>query len=440
MAPQLTNIATMAPSKSKYQLIARITRIWEVPSTESGQPNSLDMVILDQEGNHIQATVPKRLVNSFKEILEEGKIYKLQHFEVAQNNKTHRPLRSTPHIIKCNPFTSIVEERNQGQPIPKYKFEFYMLDRLQERTSKTDYLIDVVGLLTIVEEKRQVITKWGPANCRHIYIQDQSKQPVRVTLWGSAADQINEQTALETADTKVIVITSTKVVYYEGTNQIQSTYGTKMYVNIDIPEVNDLLASDVLSTNHRQRELFICHGTISEVQTETDWKYMSCTKCKKGLQDNMRCNQCKETIEYPMQRYRIMTTVTDGTASATLVLFDKEAEKIIGKPINKLLDLYEKEDGKGRIFDILQQCVGQEHTYRVKVEESKYGNERELKVQKTMTTMSEKGKGTTANDSQEHKQRQDGNQASRSTATVSNATTVTTPQRKEKRKRNHGEL
>ncbi|KAK9668751.1 hypothetical protein RND81_13G083900 [Saponaria officinalis] len=430
MAPRLTNIATMTPSKSKYQLIARITRIWEVPSTESGQPNSLDMVILDQEGNHIQAT----------------------------NNKTHRPLRSTPHIIKCNPFTSIVEERNQGQPIPKYKFEFHMLDILQERTSKTDYLIDVVVLLTIVEEKRQVITKWGPANCRHIYIQDQSKQPVRVTLWGSAADQINEQTALETADAKVIVITSTKVVYYEGTNQIQSTYGTKIYVNLDIPEVHEVCVCiyrvgyvtyyvpiskeycDVLSTNHRQRELFICHGTISEVQTETDWKYMSCTKCKKGLQDNMRCNQCKETIEYPMQRYRIMTTVTDGTTSETLVLFDKEAEKIIGKPINKLLDLYEKEDGKGRIFDILQQCVGQEHTYRVKVEESKYGNERELKVQKTMTTMSEKGKGTTVNDSQERKEIQDEKQLSRSTATASNATTVTTPQRKEKRKRNHGEL
>ncbi|KAK9677731.1 hypothetical protein RND81_11G162900 [Saponaria officinalis] len=238
-------------------------------------------------------------------------------------------------------------------------------------------------------------------------------------------------------------------------------------MNIDIPEVNELLAREnesiqvkyiVNNTEHvkepqhktiaellemelpNERELFICHGTISEVQTETDWKYMSCTKCKKGLQDNMRYNQCKETIEYPMQRYRIMTTVTDGTASATLVLFDKEAEKIIGKPINKLLDLYEKEDGKGRIFDILQQCVGQEHTYRVKVEESKYGNERELKVQKTMTTMSEKGKGTTANDSQEHKQTQDANQQSRSTATASNTTTVTTPQRKEKRNKNHGEL
>lgn len=37
-----------------------------------------------------------------------------------------------------------------------------------------------------------------------------------------------------------------------------------------------------------------------------------------------------------------MTTISDGLSVAKLVIFDKEAEKVICKPINKLLDIFEK--------------------------------------------------------------------------------------------------
>ncbi|KAH9611394.1 hypothetical protein KSS87_019507, partial [Heliosperma pusillum] len=47
-----------------------------------------------------------------------------------------------------------------------------------------------------------------------------------------------------------------------------------------------------------------------------------------------------------------MATLSDGMTSAKLVLFDKEVEKVVGKPITKLLDVYEKEDGKGRVYNI----------------------------------------------------------------------------------------
>ncbi|XP_074311622.1 uncharacterized protein LOC141647374 isoform X2 [Silene latifolia] len=73
-----------------------------------------------------------------------------------------------------------------------------------------------------------------------------------------------------------------------------------------------------------------------------------------------------------------MTTLSDGVSSAKLVLFDKEADKVIGKSINKLLYLYEKEDEKGRVLNILQECIGKQYTFKVKVGMSKFVNEREL--------------------------------------------------------------
>ncbi|KAK9724896.1 hypothetical protein RND81_05G106600 [Saponaria officinalis] len=159
---------------------------------------------------------------------------------------------------------------------------------------------------------------------------------------------------------------------------------------------------------------------------------MSCTTCKKGLQDNMKCNQCKKKHRLPDAK----VSDNDNTTSAILVFLEKEAEKIIGKPINKLLDLYEKEDGKGRIFD-KQQCVGKEHTYRVRVEESKYGNERELKVQKPMTTTSEKVKETNKNNSQEPKERVGEKQPTRSTTASSDYGDHAAKERKKKEKGKH---
>ncbi|XP_074316996.1 replication protein A 70 kDa DNA-binding subunit B-like [Silene latifolia] len=146
--------------------------------------------------------------------------------------------------------------------------------------------------------------------------------------------------------------------------------------------------------------MFVCKGTIIEIRTDVEWRYMSCTTCKSGLQEDKTCFQCNKLVQYPTQRYRIMTTISDGETSAKLVLFDKEAEKVIGKPITKLLDIYEQENGKERVFDILQQCIGKQHTFKVKVGMSKFGLERELKGQKTITseedeeskTMMNKGK------------------------------------------------
>ncbi|KAK9749064.1 hypothetical protein RND81_02G100000 [Saponaria officinalis] len=81
---------------------------------------------------------------------------------------------------------------------------------------------------------------------------------------------------------------------------------------------------------------------------------------------------------------RIMLIISDRIAAVNVVLFNKEAEKVIGKPIGKLLDISEKEEGKEQVYEILRQCKGKQYTFKVKVAESKYNNEREPKVQKTI--------------------------------------------------------
>ncbi|KAK9683339.1 hypothetical protein RND81_10G133400 [Saponaria officinalis] len=364
-----------------------------------------------QQGNHIHATIPRRLINNYSEMLKEGIIYKIQHFEVATTARSYRPVTSTNNIIKWTPFTSIVED-NQNRPIPNHKFEFHPLDNLVERTNKTDYLIDVIGLLTTIEGKTQTTTSKGETQLRHIYIEDERKNSFRVTLWGHTADLIDEETATDNTEDKVIIITSTKVVLFKGENQLQSTYATKVYLNLDTAETIRLKERDdkprevkfianeetkeseqpqqktITELIHmdmpNKEEQFICKGIITEVRTDVDWRYLSCTTCKNELDAQRKCARCNNNIDYPMQRYRIMAIISDGIAAVNIVLFNKEAEKVIGKPIEKLVDISEKEEGKEQVYEILRQCEGKQYTFKVKVAESKYNNERELKVQKTI--------------------------------------------------------
>ncbi|KAK9740671.1 hypothetical protein RND81_03G052700 [Saponaria officinalis] len=133
-----------------------------------------------------------------------------------------------------------------------------------------------------------------------------------------------------------------------------------------------------------EKKQFTCSGTITEIRTDIEWRYLSCPTCKCGFNAEGKCRQCNKTTDYPIQRYKIMMTLSDETATADLVLFNKEAEKVIGKPIEKLIDVYEKENGKEQVYEILQQCVGKKYIFRVKIGESKYSGERELKGQKTL--------------------------------------------------------
>ncbi|KAK9682441.1 hypothetical protein RND81_10G073900 [Saponaria officinalis] len=43
-----------------------------------------------------------------------------------------------------------------------------------------------------------------------------------------------------------------------------------------------------------------------------------------------------------------------------------------------------QEEGNEQVYEILRQCEGKQYTFKAKVAESKYNNERELKVQKTI--------------------------------------------------------
>ncbi|XP_057250038.1 uncharacterized protein LOC125496641 [Beta vulgaris subsp. vulgaris] len=98
----------------------------------------------------------------------------------------------------------------------------------------------------------------------------------------------------------------------------------------------------------RKPGLYVCYGTIEDIDVELGWYYEACKICFSGInkkQDGgMRCKKENHIVRYPIPRYRVKIIVTDGTGDATFVLFDKEVRKFVDKSASELLKLHKKDD------------------------------------------------------------------------------------------------
>ncbi|KAL2940207.1 Replication protein A 70 kDa DNA-binding subunit A [Bienertia sinuspersici] len=203
-------ISDLQPTKEGGPMTVRVTRIWDVLYNTSPEPSSLDMILLDKEGHTIQATVKKSLIQVFRGELSEGKVYTINHYEVAKHDRNHCAVRNEL-MIRFTPFTTTLEENENNDEIPRYKFELLPLARLEERNNKRDYLIDVIGIITGVAEKGNVKVQGQDTGIRRLRIEDERSNKVDITLWRQATNLIRKY-------------------------QLNSTNATKIYFNLQIPE------------------------------------------------------------------------------------------------------------------------------------------------------------------------------------------------------------
>ncbi|XP_062217800.1 uncharacterized protein LOC133918046 [Phragmites australis] len=91
----------------------------------------------------------------------------------------------------------------------------------------------------------------------------------------------------------------------------------------------------ILFDSSNQERIFTVEATINVVNIKFGWYYISCSddNCKKQLDkngDHYFCKKCDKKAQ-PKARYKIKLEISDSTANATYVLFDKEAQMLISE-------------------------------------------------------------------------------------------------------------
>lgn len=293
--------------------MVRVVRLWFEPDNYANQKFfAMEMVLMDEKGDKIQATVRKNLMTRFENKIREGTVYNIRSFGVAANSGA---FRTTKHQFKLNLQNgTVVREVGTGL-ITVSPYSFVSFPEIVGNIDK-DYLIDVVGILSGVGRERAYERNRVTTKFKVIELESNGMR-LECTLFGPYVDDLDAY--LQSGYTKNVVVLAQylKVKMFNGKVQLQNAMNcTELLFNPDIPKVIDFvknannigsptqplsymkdasemtLEEEFLNLSQRKtiEELKDCRndmvcvvlGTIKHVVGGNDFWYAACV-CNKGV-------------------------------------------------------------------------------------------------------------------------------------------------------------
>ncbi|XP_074315290.1 uncharacterized protein LOC141651477 [Silene latifolia] len=145
MALQITStkISKLAKYVRNVEIAVRVVCLWKRENHRNkGEIYGIEMILVDAEGDTIQASISKSMLYKFKSRVTEGRTYRLGKFTVADNvgymTGTKNPLR-----IWFEYSTFAIETNDEH--IPKYGFQFTSFADIIHENVKLDSYLDIIG-------------------------------------------------------------------------------------------------------------------------------------------------------------------------------------------------------------------------------------------------------------------------------------------------------
>ncbi|XP_058746876.1 uncharacterized protein LOC131619844 [Vicia villosa] len=371
-AVRIDFVKEINPSKESWDIVVQVIRLWFVPDMNSKEKFfAMEMVLMDEKGDKIQASVRKALLSRFENKIREGTVYNFKSFSVAANTGGYR---TTKHQFKLN--------LQNGTVVTEMLWEFWLrLDVkefmrrivLPEKCCCACTVLDVVGILASVGrervyEKNRVTTKYKVIEL------ESNGMKLECTLFGPCVAELNAYLQSGYPGNVVVLAQYFKVKMYNGKIQLQNAMNcTKLMFNPEIPEANSFKLNDNIGSptqpfsymkdssdlsleeeflNLSQRktieELKDCQnemvcvvlGTIKHVIGGNDWRYAA-HACNRGVvadSKRLSCPKCNKHVWTIVTRYRVKLRVIDETDSATFVLFDHDCCLLTNKTCFDLIE------------------------------------------------------------------------------------------------------
>ncbi|CAL1393782.1 unnamed protein product [Linum trigynum] len=196
------------------------------------------MVLLDAKGDAIWVQVPRNLIKRFDSKIEEQAICVIAKFKVRPltSNTKYRPLNN-PLVIEFLPGTTI-RPTDSTQSIPRHFFIFIQHSDIPQNVNNRMILLDVFGLLKECLPPITTTNLRGRSTRKEIKIMLLEGVVVDIVLWGRLITQLDEIILVAGSKPIILVIPCVFVTKYNGGDlKLSSSTATKLYGNLDLPEV-----------------------------------------------------------------------------------------------------------------------------------------------------------------------------------------------------------
>ncbi|XLT73205.1 hypothetical protein HN873_029631 [Arachis hypogaea] len=378
MSPPFDPISKIIPPREAWRIKVRVLRAWTVPSFGNADvPNSMELILVDENSTKIQATIRKQLIHKFKDHLLEGSCYKMSYFAVVSNQGSYR---ATKHEFKLIFLFRTTVTTIPDDIISKSCFSIYPFEDILQMSQDHDYLVDVIGLLTLVGEEKNYDRDGKTVKMVVVELSSQ-KMMLRCALFGEYVDQLNDFLASGYVEQPVVIVQLAKIKLFRGQPGLQNVMkATKIYFNPDLSEVIDFRKSMVEQGINGTQPLFIANegksvsleddfmrltrrstidqlhdnkedgsfvimGTITDIVEEGCWWYSTCV-CGKAVYPESGvyfCDVCMHHVTNVIPRFRLKVAVSDHTGQGIFVLFDRETAYLLKKACADLFNEVQKE-------------------------------------------------------------------------------------------------
>ncbi|PWA92201.1 nucleic acid-binding, OB-fold protein [Artemisia annua] len=385
-------------------LEAKVYRAW----THWDPPNTTEKgfraILLDKQGDAIQANMEAAEINYFKGILIPGKTYRIYGFTCVPTENWQQTLQNN---ISLSFTTATGFDVIEDDGFPKHYFNFISYNQLPARVidpfDKTrkpqPVLTDYIGCYISSTKSDKI---GNPNRNRSVFrkvkIQNLNRNSLELTLWGNLAESFNKE-AIDAMEKPVIIaVSSCRVSRFRNNLQLSATPATYYYIDPDIPELEQYKAEyreafnlnpplQIIRKAFKDKEKekfrnryplavlmaepmepytdvkFTCEGTISDLNTSREWFYRSCSSCSIKVEQKDGTYRCRVhgPVESPANRYTAY--ITDNTHTVMMTFFTPKANDIVGIDCDTLVKSLKNPDPKDFPKEI-KDIVGQKHIFQ----------------------------------------------------------------------------
>ncbi|WJX66893.1 hypothetical protein P8452_51400 [Trifolium repens] len=322
-----------------------------------GKIVSVDMILADQTGHKIQATIPEKLCPRFDKKVVEGKVYIMSNFTIKTNLGNHLASFHR-NLLVFNDQTNV--KISWGCGFPSHGLDLIGSKDVLSLKDKFQYLIDVIGVITYIRHDKNIYLDGTTTNTVTLKLTDNKKCSCtfECELFGDYVEIFRELMKDTGLGLPVVALQWVKVTKSQGRSVVQSVDGiTKIYVNPTFYDACQFREGLVLELNQKRKTLgfprrdkpigfnfathfhcksisqlredptlgiYLINGRIIEMSALDTWWYPVCG-CDLIIEDYLGaffCRKCYATDFEPTLKYRVKMVVEDESGVTFLEAFD----------------------------------------------------------------------------------------------------------------------
>ncbi|KAM0832332.1 hypothetical protein ACQ4PT_064970 [Festuca glaucescens] len=374
------NLLSEIHSRSnQWTISVLISRMWHYRGgTDEGPLQHTDVVLIDQEGNHMYDELPPATSERLKDVLEEGKVFIIRKFMCNDSKPSFRPVESL-FMVQFTRYTTVQEMPALVDTYPFCTYSLTSFADIPAAVSRPARFVDVIGKIEMVSDivPVQSIYQTAPSNTRTIILKDQLGNELRLVLWGERALEFDAEAvrAMGVNEPVIAIFVGTLTKMSHGVKSLSGGSACRWYIDEDIPDINLFreslgpqfvpLAAYVPTgpgaivprvfeapTEKTTQELndvdpfvdmekkFLCTVKVDRLGADQRWWFASCSVCRKSARHDGYQFQCSgkdcASIDASLA-YCVSFFASDAMGETEFVMFEKVAAGAIGKQLLPLM-------------------------------------------------------------------------------------------------------